>query len=118
MRDKDHLDHLPGKTYLGVMAAVAVVVAVAALAQMVSANGNGSVVLWGVVLSLAVVSLVASVVAWEERRAHIHALVREVLETDAEITPDIHAAAMAELLRLGAHREVELVRDHAGPGAR
>jgi hypothetical protein len=114
VHERDHLDHLPGRTYLGVVGVVAFGAVVVAAVQMITTSDALSVGLWGVVAVLGVVSLVSLAVAWEERRAHIHALVREILEADGR-TAQQHAMAMAELVRLGAHREIELVNQHVIP---
>lgn len=108
---RDHLEHLPGQSYLLVVAAPAVVVLIVAFSQMMSSTRDSDALLWGIVVIVATLSIVALAVAWEERRAHIHAVVRQALEAG-----DAHArqAATAELLRLGAHREVKFL--HAGVG--
>lgn len=113
MSDREHLDHLPGRAYVLVVGATAAVAVGLAAIQMVTSSDWASTVLWGLVLMLGVVSLISLAVAWEERRAHIHALVRQALDSN----PDGHsgkgrAAAMAELARLGAHRETAIVGDH------
>lgn len=116
MRDREHLDHLPGRSYLLVVGAAAALATGVAVLQMVSTSDWASTVLWGAVMVLGAVSLIALAVAWEERRAHIHALVREVLEEDpAGRSRQMHAAALAELMRLGAHREIDLLNQHVGP---
>ena len=83
---------------------------------MVSTNDWATSVLWGAVMVVGAVSLISLAVAWEERRAHIHALVRQVLEDEpGERTPNEHAAALAELVRLGAQRDIDLINQHIEP---
>ena len=116
MRDREHLDHLPGRSYLLIVGAAAALATAVAVLQMVSTSDWASTVLWGIVMFVGAISLIALAVAWEERRAHIHALVREVIEEDpAGRSPQTHAAALAELMRLGAHREIDLLNQHVEP---
>lgn len=108
---RDHLEHLPGRTYLLALVLVAALAVVASVTQLVSADRTLDSVLWSIAVGVGTLSLLALGVAWEERRAHVHALVREALEEDQ--VPE-GADPIAELLRLGAHREVEYLRARAG----
>jgi H+/Cl- antiporter ClcA len=104
---REHLDHLPGRIFLGIVAGAA---AAATIVAGIRLFDSGDKLLWSVAVGLGALALVAVGVAWEERRAHVHALVREALEeSPADIDP------VAELMRMGAHREAEYVasrRDH------
>jgi hypothetical protein len=104
---RDHLEHLPGRTFLIVLAAISGTVVIAAVSQLVSSEQTDDSVLWSIVIAVGVLTLLALGVAWEERRAHVHALVRQATEHDVPAGgPD----PMAELLRMGAHREVDYLR--------
>lgn len=80
-----------------------------AVPQLLGSDRTADTVLWGLVVVAGVISIIALTVAWEERRAHVHALVREVVEADVGDEALVRSAT-AELLRLGAHREAEFVK--------
>lgn len=109
---RDHLDHLPGRAYLLVVGAIPLLVLAVALPQLFTSHQTADVVWWSLAVAAAVVSLVALVVAWEERRAHIHAVVREVVEYPEG--SETRRQATAELLRLGAHRELAYLQSAEG----
>ena len=109
-QSREHLDHLPGRSFLSALAAVSALVSVAAVTQL-AASDQGATALWTITLVVGVLSLLFLGIAWEERRAHIHALVREALEDDGR--QDV-ADPIAELLRMGAHQEVDYLRSLAG----
>ena len=111
---RDHLEHLPGRTFLAVIAVIAALAGIVAVLQLVDADRTIDSVLWAITLGLATLSLLAVGIAWEERRAHVHALVREALEVDR--LPE-GADPIAELLRMGAHREADYLRVRAGHGS-
>lgn len=111
---RDHLDHLPGRSFLLALAIASALAVVAAATQLASSDQTGATVLWVVVIGLGALSLLALGVAWEERRAHIHALVREALEGEGHGGAD----PVAELLRMGAHREVDYLRSRVTGPAR
>ena len=79
---------------------------VVAVSQLVSSDQTGDSVLWSVAVGVGVLTLLALGVALEERRAHVHALVREAVEDGATAGAD----PVAELLRMGAHREVDYLQ--------
>ncbi len=97
----DHLEHLPSRTFLGAVAIVAALATVASATQLASSSDK---TLWGIAVAVGALALLAVGVAWEERRAHVHALVREALEETPGVDP------VAELMRMGAHREADYVR--------
>ena len=109
-RPGDHLEHLPSRSYLVSLAVISSVATVGAVSQLVSATKTGDSVLWSVAIGLGVVALVALGVSWEERRAHVHALVRGALEGRDDLAG---ADPIAELLRMGALREVDYLRSRA-----
>ena len=92
------------------MGGVAVVAVLATVISTLQLGDSNDKVLWAVAVALGALSLLGVGVAWEERRAHVHALVREALEA----TPT-NADPIAELLRMGAHREAEYLRTRLGP---
>ena len=61
-------------------------------------------------VAVGVIAVLAIVIAWEERAAHVHALVREAIE---DPNPAHGADAVAELLRMGAHKQVDYLRERA-----
>ena len=103
---REHLDHLPGRSFLLGPAVISALVTIGAVTQL-AVGGQGATVLWIIALALGVLSLLALGIAWEERRAHIHALVREALEDGGR---EGAADPIAELLRMGAHREADYLR--------
>ena len=111
---RDHLDHLPGRSYLTALAAVAALSVVFSVIQLASSDRTIDTVLWGIVVALGAISLLAIGIAWEERRAHVHAVVREALEGES-LPPGVDP--IAELLRMGAHREAEYVRSRTDQAA-
>lgn len=98
----DHLEELPSRAFLATLAVVAALTVLASAVRLASSRSD---LPWVVALGLGVITLVALGVAWEERRAHVHALVREAIE-------EMPAGAdpVAELMRMGAHREAEYLR--------
>lgn len=103
---RDHLDHLPSRSFLLALVVASALAVAAAVFQLGSVDDTASAVLWSIVIGLGALSLLAVGVAWEERRAHVHALVREALEGVGHGGAD----PIAELLRMGAHREVDYLR--------
>ncbi len=110
---RDHLEHLPGRGFLLALTAISAFVTFGAAFQLAAAEGTGSV-LWGVTIAIGALTLLALGVAWEERRAHVHALVREALEEKGPVAAD----SIAELMRMGAHREVDYLRTRVEGPAR
>lgn len=108
----DHLEHLPSRAFLGAMVVVAALATAVSAVRLAAADDKA---LWGIAVAVGALALLAVGVAWEERRAHVHALVREALEETPGADP------VAELMRMGAHREAEYVRSRGehptGPGA-
>ena len=96
------------------IAVIAALAGIVAVFQLVAADRTIDAVLWAITLALGTLSLLAVGVAWEERRAHVHALVREALEVDR--LPE-GADPIAELLRMGAHREADYLRVRSGHGS-
>ena len=74
---RDHLEHLPGRTFLLSLAIATALIVVVAASQLIGAENSGDSVLWAIVTGIGALSLLALGVAWEERGAHVHALVRE-----------------------------------------
>lgn len=115
--NRDHLEHLPGRVFLTTLAVFPALAAVGGAIQLLSAESTRDAVLWAVVVAVGVIAVLAIVVAWEERSAHVHALVREAIE---DPDPAHGADAVAELLRMGAHKQVDYLRERArmaaGPG--
>lgn len=106
---RDHLEHLPGRAYFLAVGAIAVGSLIVAVPQLLGSDRTSDTVIWGLVVAAGLISIIALAVSWEERRAHVHALVREVVEAGVDHDVRIRSAT-AELLRLGAHREVEYIR--------
>ncbi len=112
--ERDHLEHLPGRVYLLAVGAIGLGALLAAVPQLLGSDRSSDTVIWGLVVAAGLISIVALAVSWEERRAHVHALVREVVEAGAG-DKALARSATAELLRLGAHREAEFVKTtHSG----
>lgn len=111
---REHLDHLPGRAFLVGLAAVSALAIAAGVIQLATADQTSARVLWSLTIGLGALSLLALGVAWEERRAHVHALVREALEGEGHGGAD----PVAELLRMGAHREVDYLRSRVTGPAR
>lgn len=105
----DHLEHLPGRAYFLAVGAIAVGSLIVAVPQLLGSDRTSDTVIWGLVVAAGLISIIALAVSWEERRAHVHALVREVVEAGLDDDVRIRSAT-AELLRLGAHREAEYIR--------
>lgn len=112
--DRDHLDHLPGRGFLAAVAVVPALAVVGAVLQLTTPDHTSASTLWVVVVALGITSLLALGVAWEERNAHIHALVREAIEGVGHGGAD----PIAELMRMGAHRQVDYLRSRLGPATR
>ena len=104
---RDHLDHLPGRSFLLALAVVSALTVLVAVSQLVSSKETSDSVLWSIVVGLGALTLLALGIAWEERRAHVHALVREAVEDGGGAGG---ADPIAELLRMGAHRQVDYLR--------
>ncbi len=111
MAERQHLEHLPGRVYLLVVAVASLAALGVGIIQLIASRNGGDAVLWGIVVGLATLALIALGVAWEERRAHVHALVRHSLDVHAEAGGH-DPAMLAELMRLGAHREIDFLRSH------
>jgi hypothetical protein len=110
MTERGHLEHLPGLSYLLVVALAAVAALVVSLSQLIGSQQTIDTVVWGLVTGAATVSLISLAVAWEERRAHIHALVRRITDEGPSAGTEGHRASeVTELLRLGARREFEFL---------
>ncbi len=114
---RDHLEHLPGRAYLLAVAVLPLGALAVAVPHLLGSDRTSDTVAWALVAAAGIISLLALIVAWEERRAHVHALVREVVEAQSGDEAIIRSAT-AELLRLGAHREAEFVRDQFQDGQR
>jgi hypothetical protein len=80
MTERGHLEHLPGRSYLLVIALAAVAALAVGLSQLIGSQQTLDTVVWGLVIGAAGVSLISLAVAWEERRAHIHALIRSITD--------------------------------------
>ncbi len=96
-----------------VVAVVSVAVLIVAFSQVMSSSQAWDTLMWGIVVMVATLSVIALAVAWEERRAHIHAVVRQAVDANAADDAQARQVATAELLRLGAHREVKFLQGDA-----